>query len=581
MATLLKIANGRPAALGADDDFSTTGAVGVGTLAIGGGTALTTVDTDLSAVSTSDDSLASAKAIKAYVDSVATSSDLDFQGDSGGALSIDLDSETLTISGGVGLSSEGSGNTVTVNLDDTAVTAGDYGGSLKRLIATVDDQGRLTALAEATIANADADGSTKGVATFDADDFDASSGVISLGNSADGAVLAISGTANEVNVSRDNGTVTVGLPDDVTITGNLTVSGTTTTIDSTTVSVADPIFELGQNASDDNLDRGLKLLYNNGGAKIAFMGFDESENKFTMITDATDTSNVMSGDVGTLVADLEGDVTGALSGNASTATALATAGTITFTGDVVGGSTPTYTSGGDISIAMTIQSNSVALGDDTTGDFVGTIIAGAGLTSTGATSGEDTNHSLSVDANQDGNITSAANLVTVGALDSGSITSNFGNINIGSSSFQTSGTLGDGSGVIAMPTLVAMNGGHQVEAGEDLLGGEFVALASDGKLYAADHATTAAADGPFDCIVGVCQVNTSAGSDANILCTVGAKLTRPGSTTLTVGAPVFIGADGALAVTAPTTAGQAVIQVGVATSASEYIFTGIDLQLVN
>ena len=46
-----------------------------------------------------------------------------------------------------------------------------------------------------------------------------------------------------------------------------------------------------------------------------------------------------------------------------TAAALTTAGTITFTGDVQGGSTPTYTSGGDLSIAMTIQPDSVGLGD--------------------------------------------------------------------------------------------------------------------------------------------------------------------------------------------------------------------------
>ena len=44
----------------------------------------------------------------------------------------------------------------------------------------------------------------------------------------------------------------------------------------------------------------------------------------------------------------------------------------------------------------TIQADSVALGTDTTGDFVGTITAGTGLTSTGATTGEDTDHTLSV-----------------------------------------------------------------------------------------------------------------------------------------------------------------------------------------
>ena len=41
--------------------------------------------------------LASQQSIKAYVDATITAQDLDFQGDSGGALSIDLDSETLTL----------------------------------------------------------------------------------------------------------------------------------------------------------------------------------------------------------------------------------------------------------------------------------------------------------------------------------------------------------------------------------------------------------------------------------------------------------------------------------------------------
>jgi hypothetical protein len=51
-----------------------------------------------------------------------TAQDLDFQGDTGGALSIDLDSETLTIAGGTGLDTVGSGNTVTVAIDSTVAT---------------------------------------------------------------------------------------------------------------------------------------------------------------------------------------------------------------------------------------------------------------------------------------------------------------------------------------------------------------------------------------------------------------------------------------------------------------------------
>ena len=66
--------------------------------------------------------LATQQSIKAYVDSQVTAQDLDFQGDSGGAQSIDLDSETLTLAGGTGISTSGSGNTITFNIDSAVVT---------------------------------------------------------------------------------------------------------------------------------------------------------------------------------------------------------------------------------------------------------------------------------------------------------------------------------------------------------------------------------------------------------------------------------------------------------------------------
>ena len=80
------------------------------------------LDTDLSSVAGTDTTLASAKAIKTYVDAQVTAQDLDFQGDSGGALSIDLDSETLDITGGTGIDTSGSGNTLTVAIDSTVAT---------------------------------------------------------------------------------------------------------------------------------------------------------------------------------------------------------------------------------------------------------------------------------------------------------------------------------------------------------------------------------------------------------------------------------------------------------------------------
>ena len=72
--------------------------------------------------SDSADHLATQQSIKAYVDSQVTAQDLDFQGDSGGALSIDLDSETLDIAGGTGIDTSGSGNTLTVAIDSTVAT---------------------------------------------------------------------------------------------------------------------------------------------------------------------------------------------------------------------------------------------------------------------------------------------------------------------------------------------------------------------------------------------------------------------------------------------------------------------------
>ena len=134
------------------------------------------------------------------------------------------------------------------------------------------------------------------------------------GDSGTGAVdldsqsLTIAGTTNEIETSASGQTITVGLPDDVTVgnsltvTGNLTVNGTTTTVNSTTTTVDDPIFTVGGDSapgSDDNKDRGIEFRYHNGSsAKVGFFGYDDSASKFTFIADATNTSEVFSGTAG-------------------------------------------------------------------------------------------------------------------------------------------------------------------------------------------------------------------------------------------------------------------------------------------
>ena len=96
--------------------------------------------------------LPTSAAVKSYVDTQLTGSDLDFQGDSGGALSIDLDSEVLDIAGGTAISTAGSANTLTISLDDTSVSAGSYGGATAIPVLAIDAQGRITTASTASVA---------------------------------------------------------------------------------------------------------------------------------------------------------------------------------------------------------------------------------------------------------------------------------------------------------------------------------------------------------------------------------------------------------------------------------------------
>ena len=114
----------------------------------------------------------------------------------------------------------------------------------------------------------------------------------------------------------------------VSVTGNLTVNGTTTTVNSTTSTVKDPVITLGGGnagtaaSSDDNKDRGIEFKWHNGTtAKTGFFGFQDSTGYLTFIPDATNTSEVFSGTLGDIQAtnfrgNLIGNVTGNVSGTA-------------------------------------------------------------------------------------------------------------------------------------------------------------------------------------------------------------------------------------------------------------------------
>ena len=111
--------------------------------------------------------------------------------------------------------------------------------------------------------------------------------------------------------------------------------------------------------------------------------------------------------------------TGAVSGNATTASTWATGRDIALTGDVTGTATG-VNGGGNISITTTIANNSVALGTDTTGDYVGSLVGGTGVTLTN-NSGEGATPTVAigqaVETNSNvtfNNITASGNLTVNG-----------------------------------------------------------------------------------------------------------------------------------------------------------------------
>jgi hypothetical protein len=116
------------------------------------------------------------------------------------------------------------GNTETINITNTGVSAGTYGAANKSLTLTVNAQGQLTAAAQQDIS-------------------------IPLSTQTTGDYVAtIVGTTNQVTVSPNSGhnaAVTVGLPNDVTVNGTLTVggdlnvTGKVNSVNTTTINIQD------------------------------------------------------------------------------------------------------------------------------------------------------------------------------------------------------------------------------------------------------------------------------------------------------------------------------------------------------
>lgn len=179
--------------------------------------------------------------MKAYVDGLDRDDDLGIAGDSGTG-TIDLDTQSITIAGDTGITTSASGQTITVDLDDTAVTPASYGSSTSVPTFTVDQQGRITAAGSAAISTSltiQSDDAADNVVALGSDKLKLLGGLnITSSNSSDDVTFAMNTTLTGMTAGTFSGALEGGSVTDGTatmtggaltgLTGALTTSGTVT-----------------------------------------------------------------------------------------------------------------------------------------------------------------------------------------------------------------------------------------------------------------------------------------------------------------------------------------------------------------
>jgi hypothetical protein len=304
-------------------------------------------------------------------------------------------------------------------------------------------------------------------------------GGVDFTNTSGTVTATVVGLGTSSDVTFNNGTFNNGtFNGNVLIDGNLFVSGSNTSLSVQNLQVADAFLYLNSGSNSTNPDMGFAGNYNDGTYHHAGFFRDASDagtwkvfENYGPEPDADiyiDTSHATFRLAPFAAAKINAaSITGSLQGNASTASKWATARTITLGGDLSGN--VSIDGSGDVTLTATVAADSVALGTDTTGNYVASLVAGTGI-SLSNNSGEGATPTITNSAPDQTVVLTAGSNV--------SISGTYPNFTIASTDTNTTYTAGTGlsltSTTFSIDSSVVTLSGAQTLTNKTIGGGQLV-----------------------------------------------------------------------------------------------------------